>query len=131
MELTIKTTKHHELIDITQKVKDFIKKENIKDGALLIFVKHTTAAITINENEDPNIKGDILKAIDIAIPEHDHYKHDEIDNNAASHIKAALVGTSELIPIENGELQLGRYQDIFFVEFDGPRTRKVILKILS
>lgn len=129
MELTIKTTKKNELIDITQKAKDFVK--NTKEGVLLIYAKHTTAAVTINENEDPNIKDDILKGINTAILENNNYKHDKIDNNAAAHIKATLVGPSELIPIENNKLQLGTYQDIFFVEFDGPRTRTVIFKILS
>ena len=130
MELTIKTTKHNELIDITEQVKSFIKKSKTKDGACLIYTAHTTAAITINENADPNIKGDILKAIDRAIPEHDHYKHDEIDNNAAGHIKSTVVGCSKIIPIKEGKLQLGQWQDIFLCEFNGPRTRTVILKIL-
>jgi secondary thiamine-phosphate synthase enzyme len=128
MEFTIKTNKHHELIDITQKAKDFVK--DTKDGALLIYVPHATASITINENADPNIKDDILKAIDAAIPDHDHYKHDKIDNNAGAHIKATVVGPSELIPIKDSELQLGQWQDIFLVEWDGPRTRKLIFKII-
>lgn len=131
MEFTIQTSKHHELIDITQRAKDFVKQEKTKDGALLIYVPHATASITINENADPNIKEDIVKAIDIAIPDHDHYKHDQIDNNAGAHIKSTVVGPSELIPIKEERLQLGRWQDIFLVEWDGPRTRTIIFKIIS
>ncbi len=129
MEFTIKTTKHHELIDITQKAKDFVK-ESKEDGALLIYVPHVTAAITINENADPNIKDDILKAINNAIPEHDNYQHDKMDNNAGAHIKSTIVGCSQIIPIKDKKLQLGQWQDIFLCEFDGPRTRTVIFKIL-
>jgi len=128
--ITISSTKHNELIDITDKVQEIVQNANIKDGICYLYVPHATAAITINENADPNIKEDILKAINKAIPEHNSYLHDAIDNNAAAHIKSTLIGVSTNIPISNNQLQLGTWQDIFLAEFDGPRNiRKIIVKI--
>ncbi len=139
MELTIKTTKHHELIDITQKVKDFIKKENIKDGAMLIHSAHTTTAIVINENEE-RLLDDFKEFLEKLAPTNGDYKHDNIEKrncpedepkNGHAHLKTILLSPSITIPIENEKLQLGTWQSIFLCEFDGPRTRKVILKIIS
>jgi len=97
-----------------------------------IYVPHATAAVTINENADPNITKDIIKAINKIVPEHDNYLHDSIDNNAAAHIKSTLIGVSTAIPISSGHLQLGTWQDIFLCEFDGPRShRKVIVEIIK
>jgi secondary thiamine-phosphate synthase enzyme len=94
-------------------------------------VLHATAAIAINENDDPNIGVDLLRALDQAIPDHDGWLHDRIDNNAHAHIKAAIVGPSELISIEEGELELGRWQGVMLVEFDGPRRqRRVSVRVL-
>ncbi len=130
--ITVSSTKHNELIDITDKVKDIVQKSNIKEGICYIYIPHATAAVTINENADPNIKEDILKAINKAVPEHNSYLHDSIDNNAAAHIKSTLIGVSTNIPISDNELQLGTWQDIFLCEFDGPRSqRKVIVNIIK
>jgi len=130
--ITVSSTKHNELIDITDKVKDIVQKSNIKEGICYIYIPHATAAVTINENADPNIKEDILKAINKAVPEHNSYLHDSIDNNAAAHIKSTLIGVSNNIPISDNELQLGTWQDIFLCEFDGPRSqRKVIVNIIK
>lgn len=128
----ISSSKHNELIDITDKVQEIVKNSKIKEGICHIYVPHATAAITINENADPNIKEDIIKAINKIVPEHDNYLHDDIDNNAAAHIKSTLVGVSAQIPITDGHLGLGTWQDIFFCEFDGPRhNRKIIVKIIG
>ncbi len=128
--ITISTSKKHELIDITDEVEAIVKNSKIKDGLCFLYVPHATAALTINENADPNIQTDIIKAINKIVPEHDNYLHDSIDNNAAAHIKSTLIGVSKSIPLIDGELQLGTWQDIFFCEFDGPRSnRKIIVEI--
>lgn len=129
MELKIKTSKHNEFIEITEQAKDFVKKA--KDGALLVYVQHTTAAITVNENADSNIKEDIIKALSELVPENKDYLHNRIDNNATAHIKSALIGCSKVIPIKDSKLQLGQFQNIFLCEFDGPRTRTVLFKVLG
>jgi secondary thiamine-phosphate synthase enzyme len=127
-KFTIETTKKQEFIDITPKVQDTITKSKIKDGLCLIYVPHTTCSIIINENADPNINDDILKSLSNLI--HDGgWKHDVIDNNASAHIKAAIIGCSQLIPIENNKLVLGKWQALSLVEFDGPRTRNIVIQI--
>ncbi len=122
MEITIKTTKKQELIDVTSKIESLI---NIKNGICNLFVPHTTSAITINENSDPEVKSDILEFLKKIIPENFPYKHSE--GNSPAHIASSLIGPSLTIPIENGGLKLGRWQGITFVEMDGPRTRKIII----
>lgn len=130
--ITISTSKKHELIDITSQVEEIVKNSKVKEGICYIYVPHATAAVTINENADPNIQTDIIKAINKIVPEHDNYLHDSIDNNAAAHIKSTLIGVSTAIPISNGELQLGTWQDIFLCEWDGPRNhRNVIVEIIK
>lgn len=132
LTITLSTSKKHELIDITSKVKEIVKTSKVKEGICFLYVPHATAAITINENADPNIQTDIIKAINKIVPEHDNYLHDSIDNNAAAHIKSTLIGVSKSIPISNGKLQLGTWQDIFFCEFDGPRSgRKIIIETIN
>ncbi|MBW2974291.1 secondary thiamine-phosphate synthase enzyme YjbQ [Candidatus Woesearchaeota archaeon] len=129
--ITISTSKKHELIDITGKVREIVRNSKVKKGICFIYVPHATAAITINENADPNIQEDIIKAVNKIVPEHDGYLHDSIDNNAAAHIKSTLIGVSTHIPVSDGELQLGTWQDIFFCEFDGPRSnRRVMVNII-
>jgi len=129
--ITMATTKRNELIDITPQVNNIIAESKVKDGICLVYVPHATAAITINENADPNIADDFLKVLGKMVPEHDNYEHDKIDGNAAAHIKASIIGPSEAIPMENGQLALGRWQDIFLCEFDGPRQRKVYIQIVE
>lgn len=123
MEITIKTNKKQELVDITNLIQKEIK---IKNGLINIYVPHATAAIIINENHDPNVCADILNSLSKLIPE-GIWLHDKIDNNAASHIKSAILGPSETIPIKNNKLQLGRWQALMLFEADGPRTRKIII----
>jgi len=126
-ELSIKTTKQTELIDITQEINNVVKKAEIKEGQCHIFIPHTTAAVTINENADPSVKEDILKEINKIIPFEDNYSHTE--GNAAAHIKSSLVGVNKTLLIKDGCLLLGTWQGIYFCEFDGPRTRKIYVRI--
>ncbi len=127
----ISTNKHQEVIDITSQVEKIVSESEIENGLCLVFTPHATAGIIINENADPNIREDILTALNKIIPEHAGWKHDKIDNNAAAHIKASILGPSEIIAIENNELVLGTWQNIGFVELDGPRSRNIIVKIIG
>jgi len=129
--LKIKTNKQQCLVDITAQVAVAIKKSKVKEGICIIYVQHATAAIVINENYDPAVCEDIINALSKIIPEHAGWKHDRIDNNAAAHIKSAIIGPSEVIPVKNGELQLGRWQGIALAELDGPRERKIIVNVLK
>jgi secondary thiamine-phosphate synthase enzyme len=126
---TVSSSQQTELIDITERVAAEVKKNGVSDGILLVYVPHTTAAVTINEGADPSVKSDILMAINKIVPWQDPYKH--LEGNSPAHIKASLIGPSELVIIENGRLVLGTWQAIFLCEFDGPRTRKVYVKWLT
>ncbi|MCK4908528.1 MAG: secondary thiamine-phosphate synthase enzyme YjbQ [Planctomycetes bacterium] len=123
---SVKTKKQTELIDITGEVRSAIKKSGLKDGLVCVFVPHTTAAVTINENADPSVQSDILNELNKVIPLHDNYTHSE--GNSAGHIKSTLTGCSQLLIVENGQLVLGTWQGIYFCEFDGPRSRQVHIK---
>ena len=128
MMLTVKTKSRTELVDITSQVQALIQQHDIRDGLCFLYVPHTTAAITINESADPSVKADILMVLNQVIPWQADYRH--MEGNSPAHIKSSLIGASELIAIENKRLVLGTWQGIFFCEFDGPRTRKVHLKLL-
>ena len=104
---------------------------NYKVGLLHLFTQHTSASLTINENADPNIGKDIISALNKTIIEHDGWLHDKMDNNAAAHIKSAIIGPSETIPIKDSELLLGTWQDVFLCEFDGPKNRNIIITIIG
>jgi len=123
----INTTKRTQLIDITSKVSEVVKRSNIKDGVCLVYVPHTTAAVTINENADPSVSEDIINIINEIVPWRYDYRH--LEGNSPAHIKATLIGPSITTIIENGHLSLGTWQGIFFCEFDGPRNRRVLVKI--
>lgn len=128
--ISLQTHKRCELIDITSRINEIIAKENFRDGLLLVFVPHTTAAVTINENADPDVCHDILLTLEELIPHvRKGYRHGE--GNSDAHVKASLVGSSETILVENGRLCLGTWQGIYFCEFDGPRTRMVNIKTVS
>jgi secondary thiamine-phosphate synthase enzyme len=128
MNISVKTHSRTELVDITGEVQSAIRDAGIRDGLCMVFVPHTTAAVTINENADPTVKDDMLKVLNKVIPWDDGYRH--LEGNSAAHIKATLVGASELIAVAGGKLQLGTWQGIFFCEFDGPRRRKVHLHFI-
>ena len=125
----VKTSARTEFIDITPSVGEAVRKTGVKEGICFVFVPHTTAAITINENADPSVTQDILTEIGKIVPSHDRYRH--LEGNSPAHIKASLLGFSETVFIEAGKLVLGTWQGIFFCEFDGPRTRKVHVKVLE
>ena len=130
-EFYISTKKKLELIDINGKINLIIKKSKVTNGLCNVFTAHATAAIIINENYDPNICLDLLDALSKLIPS-GVWRHDRIDGNADSHIKSAILGPSETIPIKNSELLLGRWQSLMFCELDGPRNdRKIIVTIVG
>ncbi|OGS35363.1 MAG: hypothetical protein A2474_06030 [Elusimicrobia bacterium RIFOXYC2_FULL_34_12] len=125
----VNTTARTEFVNITDILQKLISKQKISDGTCIVFVPHTTAAITINENADPDVVKDILMMLDRKIPLRDsNYEHSE--GNSSAHIKASVIGSSVIIIIENGKLKLGTWQGIYFCEFDGPRTREFWLKII-
>jgi secondary thiamine-phosphate synthase enzyme len=119
----IRTQKHTQFLDITREVQSAVSGLGIKSGVILIFIPHTTAGITINENADPDVTSDIINALDTAIPWQAEYRHSE--GNAAAHVKASMMGASVQVIVENGQLQLGTWQAVYFCEFDGPRLRNV------
>lgn len=121
--LSIKTQAKQELIDITERIQRAVRELGISEGACVVFVPHTTAAITINEHADPSVKEDILTALGKLVPAGMHYQHAE--GNAHAHIRASLLGHSVTVPIAGGKIALGTWQGIFFCEFDGPRQREV------
>lgn len=127
-QFIVKTHSRFGMIDITGDVRSVLEKSGVKNGACYIFVPHTTAAVTINENADPDVPKDILMEMDRIVPLYDDYRHSE--GNSAAHIKASLFGSSEVVLVEDGKLVLGIWQSIFFCEFDGPRTRKVMVKFI-
>jgi len=127
--IEIETKKEDEFIDITNKINDLVNKVEFKNGYVKIFVPHTTAGITINENADPDVKKDILKELNIIVPKNHKYKH--LEGNSHAHIKASIMGSSVEIPFEDGRLQLGTWQGIYFCEFDGPRRRKYLVNLVK
>ena len=127
-EISVKSRNRNEFINITQEVQNVVNKSGIKDGVCYIFIPHTTAGITINEAADPDVVADIQQELNKIAPAGSHYRHTE--GNADAHIKASIIGSSQAVFIENGRLKLGTWQGIFFCEFDGPRNRKVWVKIM-
>lgn len=125
MFFPIQSSSRSQMIDITPKIQETIDAAGITDGMVMVFSPHTTAAVTINENADPSVPVDIETILDRMIPWKADYRH--MEGNSAAHVKSSLVGASELVAIENGQLVLGTWQSVFFCEFDGPRKRKVQL----
>ena len=121
--LTIATRSRAEMIDITDKVAEAVRQENVADGIALVFVPHTTAAVTINENADPDVVRDIIQETDKIVPLEDGYRHSE--GNSAAHIKSCLFGPSVTLVVKGGRPMLGTWQAVYFCEFDGPRRRTV------
>jgi secondary thiamine-phosphate synthase enzyme len=125
----VKTSAKTDFVDITRSVQEAIQKLGMKDGVCFVFVPHTTAAITINENADPSVSRDIVMELNKIVPFQDRYQHSE--GNSSAHIKASLLGPSQTLFVESGRLVLGTWQGIFFCEFDGPRSRKVYVKAME
>ena len=126
MIINLQSRSRTEMIDITAQVQEALRASGLSEGSCLIFVPHTTAAVTINENADPTVREDILKVLNQIIPWDAGYRH--LEGNSAAHVKATLVGASQTVGVEKGRLQLGTWQGIFFCEFDGPRRRTVRLQ---
>ncbi len=127
-QINVSTRSRTELVDITSQVERVVSESGVQDGVCHIYVPHTTAGVTINENADPSVREDILMELNKTIPFQDNYKH--LEGNAAAHIKATIVGSSETILVERGRLVLGTWQGLFFCEFDGPRSRRALIKII-
>mgnify|MGYP000970560260 FL=1 len=125
----MRTHARTEMVDITSKIQQSVKESGIESGICTVFVPHTTAGITINENADPDVVSDILKEVNKIVPFEDGYLH--MEGNSAAHIKASLFGFSQQIIVEGGRLMLGTWQGIYFCEFDGPRNREVYVKITA
>jgi secondary thiamine-phosphate synthase enzyme len=128
-EITITSRKREELIEITQDIKNIIRKEGIRQGFCLVYIPHTTAGVLINENADPSVADDISEYLKKLIPK-DNPEYTHLEGNADSHIKASIIGQSKTLLIKDNELVLGTWQGVFFCEFDGPRKRKAIVSIL-
>lgn len=127
-DLTIRTRKTQEMLDITAQVSEMVRRSGVANGVCLVYVPHATAAVVVNENADPNVCQDILDALGRMVPE-GAWRHDRVDNNAAAHIKATILGPSETIPVREGALRLGTWQSVMLVELDGPRDRTVIVEV--
>ncbi len=125
-KISVRTNNRTQLVDITKEIQKIVDNKKYENGIITIFIPHTTAAVTINENADPDVQRDILMEINKVIPFEDGYHH--FEGNSAAHIKSSLFGFSETIIVENGRLQLGTWQGIYFCEFDGPRQRHAWIK---
>ena len=128
-EFPVRTTSHTQMIDITRQVQQTVSESGVKDGLCIVFIPHTTAAVTINENADPDVQTDFMKEINKIVPWEDGYLH--MEGNAAAHLKASMMGFSETVIINDGRLVLGTWQGIYFLEYDGARNRKVIVKVIG
>ena len=126
---SLKTSRRQEMIDITNLIESDLKVEKFSQGLCTIFMTHTTAAVTINENADPDVVRDMLAKFKQLVPENDGYRH--LEGNSNAHILSTLIGCSLTIPVDNGKLILGTWQGIYFVELDGPRNRKFKVKLLA
>ena len=127
-KIRIQTKFRYEILDITDLVNDYLAQEKINSGIAVVYSPHTTAGISVNENADPDVKKDILTYLSKLIPQDANFKH--IEGNSDAHIKTALVNASQTFIVENSRLQLGTWQSVFFMEFDGPRQREVWVKVI-
>jgi secondary thiamine-phosphate synthase enzyme len=126
-EINVRSKNREQLIDVTSTLQDFVSESGVDEGVLTVFVPHTTAGVTINENADPTVVQDILAKMSSLVPKNDGYRHAE--GNADAHIKASLFGSSQMVIVQNGRLKLGTWQSVYFCEFDGPRSRRMLLQI--
>ena len=131
MTFSIDTRHKRQTLDITDRVREVVRSSGLQHGLCHVMVLHSTAAIVVNENADPNIGVDLLSALGSAIPEHGDWLHDRIDGNAQAHIIAAILGPAETVPFESGELRLGRWQSLMLVELDGPRRGRQVVVTLT
>ncbi|BBJ27850.1 secondary thiamine-phosphate synthase enzyme YjbQ [Athalassotoga saccharophila] len=129
IEISINSSKHFEMIDITEEVRKVVRNSGIKEGICFLYVPHTTAGITVNEDADPAVRNDLISFFQKLVPWNGDYSH--MEGNSAAHILSTLVGVRMEIPVEEGNLHLGRWQGVFFCEFDGPRRRNVEVTIME
>jgi secondary thiamine-phosphate synthase enzyme len=127
--MTVRSRKRADVIDITERVQEVVRDSGVQTGLCQVYVPHTTAGVFINENADPDVMDDFLVTLDRLVPWENDYRHAE--GNAAAHIKASLIGTSQTVPVRDGRLALGRWQGIYFAEFDGPRERQLQVTVLA
>jgi len=127
--LTVKTTEKTQMLEIIDDVKAFVVESGAQNGLVVVYIPHTTAGITINKNYDPVVPSDIMNKMNELIPREGNYQH--IEGNSAAHIKTSLFGSSVTLILNDGRLELGMFQSVFLCEFDGPRKRKVLIKILK
>jgi secondary thiamine-phosphate synthase enzyme len=128
-ELSLRTEKHEATIDVTSRVRAAVTRSNVRDGICVVSVAHTTAAVFVNENADPDVQRDLLHQLEELVPKDGDYRHAE--GNAAAHIKAVLVGNDVALSIRDGELLLGTWQGVYFAEFDGPRERSATVTVIG
>ena len=126
-KIFVRTSEHEQLIDITSKIRQFVRDSNIIEGRVTVFIPHTTAAVTINENADPDVQHDLIIALNRISPDLTEFRH--MEGNSDAHTKSSIVGCSEDIIVSEGKLLLGTWQGVYFCEFDGPRTRTAIIRI--
>ena len=129
-EITLKTTGRNQFIDITHQVESIVVQSGVKRGICVVYVPHTTAGVTINENADPTVRKDIISMLDKLVPWREPF-YEHAEGNSAAHIKSSLAGCNQTIIVQDGKLLLGTWQGIYFCEFDGPRTRKVFVKVIG
>lgn len=129
-ELRIRTTTKREMVDLTPRVAEVVAAADVDEGLCSVYTPHATAAIVVNENDDPNVCVDVLDSLDRLVPA-GIWRHDKVDGNAASHIQATILGPGETIPIREGKLMLGTWQAVMLVELDGPRDRRVLVTVLG
>ena len=129
-EITLKTTGRNQFIDITRQVESVVIQSGVKSGICVVYAPHTTAGITINENADPTVRKDIINTLEKLVPWREPF-YEHAEGNSAAHVKSSLIGCSQTVIVENGKLLLGTWQGIYFCEFDGPRTRRVFVKVIA
>jgi len=127
-QIEVQTRSKEDFVDITQQVRDCVRKSGVQNGVCVLFVPHATAGLTVNENWDPTVKADTLATLDRLVPWRANYQH--VEGNAAAHIKSCLVGTSETLLVDAGNLVLGTWQGVFLAEFHGPRRRRVLVRVI-
>jgi secondary thiamine-phosphate synthase enzyme len=127
-EFQVRTQRTRDVVDITETVARIVAESTTDEGICSVYVPHATAAIVVNENDDPNIGLDLLDALDKLVP-HGVWRHDRVDDNGAAHIKAAMLGPGETVPVRGGRLVLGTWQSLMLVELDGPRSRRVVVTV--
>lgn len=127
--LKLQTTTRVEMVDVTEQVRRVVRDSGVMSGLCFVFCPHTTAGVTLNENTDPDVRTDFERALAEAVPRQGPYVHSE--GNSDAHVKASLIGSSVSILVENGKLVLGQWQAVYFFEFDGPRSRTLVVKVLA